>query len=132
MEKRILVIDDDESFLRMIARVLQLEGYRVDTAKTGKEAIEKSNANSYNLAIIDLRLPDMDGTDLLTALRDPTPRTIKIMLTGHVSAGDKTEAIKKNADGYLVKPIATVELLKTIKDHLEKQSAAIQGPSCAA
>ena len=123
MEKRILVIDDDESFLRMIARVLQLEGYKVETAKTGKEAIEKSNQDSYNLAIIDLRLPDMDGTDLLTAMRETKPRMVKIMLTGHVSPGDKAEAIKMNADAYLVKPIGTIDLLRTIKEHLERQTA---------
>jgi DNA-binding response OmpR family regulator len=124
VQKRILVVDDDESVLGTIARILELEGYRVETARTGREAIEKSNLDSYNLAIIDIRLPDMDGTELLTAMRDKTPTTpkmIKIMLTGYVSAGDRTETVQRNADGYLVKPIEVDALLRTIKNHLEKQ-----------
>ena len=128
-QKHILVIDDDESVLGTIARILELEGYKVETAKTGKEAIEKSNLGAYNLAIIDLRLPDMDGTELLTAMRDTTPRMIKIMLTGYPSAGDRAETIKENADGYLVKPIEVDDLLKTIKNHLEKQESAAHGAS---
>jgi len=122
--RRILVIDDDESFLKIITRILELEGYGVETARTGKEAIEKSNLGSYDLAIIDVRLPDMDGTDLLTAMRDTTPRMIKIMLTGFGSAEDRVEAIERNADDYLVKPIQMEKLLGTIKNHLEKQSQA--------
>ena len=130
-QNHILVVDDDESFLSMIARILQLEGYRVETARTGKEAIEKSNSNSYNLALIDLRLPDMDGSDLLTAMRETTPRMIKIMLTGYGLAGGGGEEVRKHADGYLVKPVEIEDLLRTIKMHLEKQGNAVQGASIA-
>jgi DNA-binding response OmpR family regulator len=132
-QKHILVVDD-ESVLGTIARILELEGYRVETARTGREAIEKSQRGFYNLAIIDIRLPDMDGTGLLTAMRDTTPTTprmIKIMLTGHASAGDRTETIKENADSYVVKPIEVDELLRTIKNHLEKQENAAHGASTA-
>jgi DNA-binding response OmpR family regulator len=133
-QKRIIVIDDDESVLGTIARILELEGYRVETARTGREAIEKSNLDSYNLAIIDIRLPDMDGTDLLTAMRDTTPTTprmIKIMLTGYASAGDRAETVTRNADDYLVKPIEVDALLRTIKNHLEKQENAAHHASAA-
>ena len=81
-KKRILVIEDDESVLQRIARILELEGYNVDAAKTGKEAIEKSNLKSYNLALIDFRLPDMEGTKLLTAMREMAPRMTKVILPG--------------------------------------------------
>jgi len=126
-QKRILVIDDDDSVVELIARILELEGYKVETARTGKEAIEKSNLNSYNLAIIDQRLPDMKGTDLLTAMRDTTPRMIKIMLTGYLSTVDRTESIRRKADGYLLKPIEIDDLLKTIKNHLERQESTVRG-----
>ena len=119
-QDHILVVDDDESFLRMIARILQLEGYRVETARTGKEAIEKSNSNTYNLVVVDLRLPDMNGSDLLNAMRKTTARMIKIMLTGFELAGDEAEEVRKNADGYLVKPVEIDDLLGTIKKHLGK------------
>jgi DNA-binding response OmpR family regulator len=133
-QKRIIVVDDDEAVLGTIARILELEGYRVETARTGREAIEKSQLGSYHLAIIDIRLPDMDGTELLTAMRDKTPTTprmIKIMLTGYVSAGDRTETVRRNADGYLVKPIEVDDLLRTIKNHLEKQEDAAHRASDA-
>jgi DNA-binding response OmpR family regulator len=134
-QKRILVVDDDESVLMTIARILELEGYVVETARTGREAIEKSQLGSYHLAIIDIRLPDMDGTELLTAMRDKTPTTpkmIKIMLTGYESAGDRSETVRRNADGYLVKPIQVDELLRTIKNHLEKQESTAHGASATA
>jgi DNA-binding response OmpR family regulator len=133
-QKRILVIDDDESVLGTVARILELEGYRVETARTGREAIEKSQRDFYNLAIIDIRLTDMDGTDLLTTMRDKTPTTprmIKIMLTGYASAGDRTETIRENADDYLVKPIEVDALLTTIKNHLEKQENTAHDASAA-
>jgi DNA-binding response OmpR family regulator len=133
-QKRILVVDDDEAVLGTVARILELEGYIVETARTGREAIEKSRLDAYNLAIIDIRLPDMDGTDLLSTMRDKTPTTprmIKIMLTGYASAGDRTETIRENADGYLVKPIEVDALLTTIKNHLKKQENAAHGASAA-
>ena len=60
---RILVIDDDEGIRKVVAEALKTEGYVVDTASTGKEAIAKSQINFYNLALVDIRLPDMEGTN---------------------------------------------------------------------
>ena len=65
-KKRIIVIDDDKSILRTFTRILQKNGYEIDVAETGKEALEKSKKKPYDLALIDIRLPDMDGTDLLS------------------------------------------------------------------
>ena len=120
-KKRILVIDDDEAVLQRIVRILELEGYNVDAAKTGKEAIEKSHMDCYNLALIDIRLPDMEGTRLLTAMRETTPRMVKILLTGYPSAENKAEAAQGHADGYIVKPVRIDDLLKIVKEHLTKQ-----------
>ena len=123
-KKRILVIEDDESVLQRIARILELEGYNVDAAKTGKEAIEKSNLKSYNLALIDFRLPDMEGTKLLTDMRETTPRMTKVILTGYPSAENMTDAAEGHADGYIIKPVRIDDLLKTVKEHLRKQDEA--------
>lgn len=79
---RILVIDDEESIRRTLSMTLQHAGYFVDTAENGTQAIDKSAENFYNLALIDIRLPDMEGTELLTSLRETTPRMVKIILTG--------------------------------------------------
>jgi len=121
-KKRILVIDDDEGVLKSMMRLLEFEGYAVDTAKTGKEAVEKSKLNFYNLALIDIRLPDIQGTELLTAMQDSVPRTVKIILTGFPSTGNAIDAVNKGADGYVTKPVIDTEaFLQKIKEHLRKQ-----------
>jgi len=118
---RILVIDDDESIRKTMAAVLENDGYVVDTAENGKEAIEKSNTKFYNLAFIDIRLPDIEGTKLLTAMKETTPKMVKIILTGYPSLQNAIEAVNRGADGYVLKPINMDNLLNTIREHLKKQ-----------
>ena len=118
---RILVIDDDESIRNTIAMTLQHAGYVVDTAETGKQAIQKSEVNFYNLAIIDIRLPDIEGTELLTALSETTPKIVKIVLTGFPGMENAVKAINKGVDGYLVKPVSSDELIRVVKERLKKQ-----------
>lgn len=121
---RILVVDDDESIRKTLATILKDHGYIVDTAENGKEAIEKSKANFYNLALIDIRLPDMEGTKLLTAMKDTTPKMVKIIVTGYPALNNAIEAVNKGADGYVLKPVNIDNLLSTIKEHLRKQQEA--------
>lgn len=124
-KKRILIIEDDKVVLGNFRDILELEGYSVDTAESGKEAIDKSTANFYNLALIDIRLPDMEGTKLLTTMRDTVPRMVKIIVTGYPSLENAKEAVNKGADGYVVKPILNIEeFLNTLKEHLKKQKEA--------
>ncbi|MGD0175682.1 MAG: response regulator [Candidatus Bathyarchaeia archaeon] len=118
---RILVIDDEESIRRTVSMTLQRAGYVVDTAENGKQAIEKAKANFYNLALIDIRLPDIEGTELLTALKETTPKMVKIILTGYPALQNAVKAINKGVDYYLIKPVNTDELLRVIKEHLDKQ-----------
>jgi len=120
-KKRILVVDDDEEVCNSFKQLLELRGYSVDVAKTGREAIEKSNANFYNLALLDIRLPDMDGTELLTKMRDTIPKMVKIMVTGYPALDNVKDAINKGANGYIVKPAEIDELLRTVKEHLDRQ-----------
>jgi len=118
---RILLIDDDGSIRRTISMTLAQAGYVVDTSENGRQAIEKAEANFYNLALIDIRLPDMDGTELLTALNKTTPKMVKIILTGFPALENAIKAINKGVDAYLIKPVNTEELLRIIKEHLDKQ-----------
>jgi DNA-binding NtrC family response regulator len=115
---KILLIDDDKNIRQTLEIVLQEEGYIVDTAETGKEAVEKTFANFYNLAIVDWRLPDIDGTILITQLKETTPKMAKIMLTGYPSMNNAIEAVNQHADAFLVKPVAVEELLKKIRELL--------------
>jgi len=117
----ILVVDDDESVRKVLATILEENGYVVETAINGKEAIEKSNARFYNLALIDIRLPDMEGTKLLTAMKETTPRMVRIIITGYPSLQNAIEAVNKGADAYIVKPFNMDNVLSTIREHLEKQ-----------
>lgn len=116
IKKRILVIDDDKSILRTFTRILQKNGYEVDVAETGKEALEISRKKGYDLALIDIRLPDMDGTDLLIKMQKIMPNAIKIMITGFPSLETGIKALDEGADAYLVKPVKPEELLGLIEE----------------
>ncbi|MEM3576873.1 MAG: response regulator [Candidatus Bathyarchaeia archaeon] len=118
---RILVVDDDESIRKVLKTVLEDDGYIVDTAASGKEAIRKSYRNFYNLALIDIRLQDMEGVKLLQKLKDTVPKMRKVMVTGYPTLRSAIEALNKGADGYVVKPFDMKELLATIKEQLIKQ-----------
>ncbi len=119
---RILVVDDDEGIRKVVAEALRSDGYLVDTASNGKEAVGKSQTNFYNLALVDIRLPDMDGTKLLTSMKETTPEMIKIILTGYPALQNAIDAVNKGAHGYLVKPIKMDELVRTVEQQLKKQS----------
>jgi DNA-binding NtrC family response regulator len=121
---RILVVDDEESIRKPLVAILEEEGYIVDTAENGKEAIEKSETKFYNLALIDIRLLDMEGTKLLTSIKETTPKMVKIIVTGYPALQNAIEAVNKGADGYILKPVNMDSLLKTIKEHLKKQQEA--------
>jgi len=118
---RILVIDDEDTIRKTISMTLEHTGYVVDTAEDGKQAIQKAKSNFYNLALIDIRLPDMEGTELLTSLKDTTPRMVKIILTGFPGLQNAVTAINKGVDAYLIKPIDPNELLRVVKEHIDKQ-----------
>jgi DNA-binding NtrC family response regulator len=92
--------------------------------ENGKEAIEKSNATFYNLALIDIRLPDMEGTKLLNAIKETTPKMVKIIITGYPSLQNAIEAVNKGADAYILKPFDMDNVLNKIKEHLKKQQEA--------
>jgi DNA-binding response OmpR family regulator len=119
LDKSILVVDDDKSILRTLTRILQKAGYDVDTAETGKEAMERAEKRRYDLALVDVRLPDMDGTDLLVDMRDTMRDTVKIMITGFPSLETGVRALDGGADAYLVKPVRPEELLMLIEEELK-------------
>jgi DNA-binding response OmpR family regulator len=123
-KKRILIVDDDKSLLESLTEILKLEGYEVDTAETGREAIEKSKDQFYNLALLDIKLPDMEGTELLTKLHGTMPRMMKIMVTGHPSLQNAVQSVDLGADAYVMKPVKPKELLKVVEEKLREQSEA--------
>ncbi len=120
---RIIVIDDDESIRKTLSTILEDEGYSVDTAESGKEALLKTNVDFYNLALIDVRLLDMEGTELLVSLKETVPRMRKIIITGYPTVHNAIEAVNRSADAYLVKPFDVSKALFVIREQLKKQEA---------
>ena len=120
-KKTILVVDDDKSILRTFTRILQKSGYGIDVAETGKEAMERAENQHYDLALVDIRLPDMDGTDLLAKLKKQLQDTVKIMITGFPSLETGVKALDEGADAYLVKPVKPQELLLLLEEKLKNR-----------
>jgi DNA-binding NtrC family response regulator len=118
---RILVVDDDETIRTTMKAILEDEGYLVDLASTGEEAIQLTMKKTYNVALLDIRLPDMEGVELLKLMRDSVPRTRKVMVTGYPSMQNAIAALNKSADAYLLKPIDIEKLLNLVKEQLESQ-----------
>jgi len=119
---RILIVDDDESIREVLTSILTDEGYIVEAVDTGEKAIKATHEKFYNLALIDIRLPDMEGTKLLTRLKDTVPRMRKIIITGYPTLQNAIEAVNKGADAYIIKPIDMEETLKVIREQLQKQA----------
>jgi two-component system response regulator HydG len=104
-----------------VKTILEDEGYIVDSAATGKEAIKRTEETLYNVVLLDIRLPDIEGVELLKLIKDAVPRTRKIMVTGYPSMQNAVAALNKNADAYLIKPVDIEKLLSTVKEQLQLQ-----------
>jgi len=113
-------VDDDKNILSSLRKVFESEGYIVDTAETGREAVEKSEAGFYNLALLDIKLPDMNGTELLESL----PKMVKIMVTGYPELENAIESVNMGADAYFVKPVDPRRLLRVVEGKLKEQEEA--------
>jgi len=125
-KKRILVIEDDIVVLKGFKLLLQMKGYQVSTAETGKSALEMVRCNFYNLALIDIKLPDMDGITLLAEFRQLAPEMKKIIVTGYSSRENAIESLNLGANGYLEKPVTPGKLLEYIEKKLVEQEQEIK------
>ena len=116
-KNRILVVDDDADILRVFKSILGKEGYIVETAETGKDAIKKIKKANFSAYLVDVKLPDMEGTELL--LRIPkNSKAIKIIVTGFSTDEAGKKAADYGADDFLVKPVKAEELISTIRERL--------------
>jgi DNA-binding response OmpR family regulator len=118
---RILIVCNDEYINCGMADILKNKGYLVDVACCGGEAVEKSRECSYNLVLIDFRLPDMLGSDLLKDLHDSEPPMFKIMVTDFSSFDYVLRFLGDGIDDYLVKPVKVEELLCKVSNCLGKR-----------
>jgi len=118
---KIIIVDDDEQIRATMKTILEDNGYVVDLAATGNEAIKMTQETVYNVALLDIRLPDIEGVELLKRIKDNVPKTRKIMVTGYPTLQNAISALNKNADAYLVKPFDVEKLLNLIKEQLRLQ-----------
>jgi DNA-binding NtrC family response regulator len=120
-DARILIVDDDENIRKVLMAILEDKGYNIEAVGTAREAIKRTEKKFYNLALIDIRLPDMEGIDLLTKIRDATPRMRKIIITGYPTLQNAVDAVNRGADAYIMKPFDVERVLSTINEQLRKQ-----------
>ena len=115
------MVDDDVAILASFADILEQHGYDVETATTGHEAIEKCKNGSYDIALLDIRLPDIDGTQLLKELHSVSGTMIKIMVTGYAGLDSALQSLLLGADAYVMKPVDPDELLKVVAEALSER-----------
>ena len=120
--ERVLLVDDEENFLHFLSKLFEGEGYRVEVARTGGEALEKAKRAEFDLAILDIRLPDLDGMALLQEFRRWAPEVKVVMMTAYSSITSAVEAMRAGAYDYVTKPFRAEEILKAAEKALEHRS----------
>lgn len=119
--KFILIVDDDKTILEGFKVLLETKKYKISTAENGREALEKVRNNFYNLALLDIKLPDMEGTDLISEFRQIRPEIKIIVVTGYSTRENAINSLNLGADGYLEKPVTPGKLLGIVADKLHEQ-----------
>jgi len=129
---RILIIEDEEKTAAFLSKGLKENGFSVDTASNGIDGLSALEQNNYDLAILDIMLPLLDGWSVLSVLRNKDSQTRVLLLTARDSVEDRVKGLELGADDYLVKPFAFSELLARIRTLLRRGTATeIQKIQCA-
>jgi diguanylate cyclase (GGDEF)-like protein/PAS domain S-box-containing protein len=118
---RILLADDDPRLLESLQALLKLYQYQVDTAVGGAAAIQQLNSNHYDLLLLDLRMPDVSGHDVMQHMLDHDIATMTVVVSGETSIDDISRALRKGAYDYLKKPYVPEELLSTVNNAIRKK-----------
>ena len=122
-QSKILIVEDDPALGKTLSDVLNAKGYMPTAVPRGEEGIKAAKEDNFSLALIDLKLPDMSGIDVLKALKKETPRTEVIISTAYASLDSSMEAVNLGAFSYLQKPYAIERLLLDIRRALERKRA---------
>lgn len=119
-KSRILIVDDKASMLEMLSKLLE-EDYRIETARTGQEAVEALRRRPADVVLTDIRMPDMDGMEVLQTVKREAPQTEVILMTAYATVSQAVEAVKAGAYHYLTKPFEPDELIITLEKALERK-----------
>lgn len=121
LPKSVLAVDDDESILDSIRMILEYSGYEVTTATNGKDALNLAKRQRFTVALLDIRMADIDGTYLLGDLQKIRPDMIKIMVTGFATLDNAMRALNFGAKAYVTKPVDPKKLLDLIAGKIAEQ-----------
>ena len=122
LEDRILVADDEQSMREFLDIMLKREGYKVTLASHGEEVSKLIDKDIFDLVLLDIRMPKIDGIAVLKKIKATSPETIVIMITAYASADTAIKAMKEGAYDYITKPFKVDEIKVIIKNALEKKN----------
>lgn len=128
MSHEILVVDDQITLRHFLRLNLEEQGYQVKEAADGQSALSLISQHAFDVALVDLRLTDMDGLEVVRHLRQTTPKTSVIILTAYATLDSAIEALRHGAHDYVTKPFDTNELLTSVADSIARQSAEPPAP----
>ncbi|OQY73577.1 MAG: hybrid sensor histidine kinase/response regulator [Ignavibacteriales bacterium UTCHB3] len=123
---KILLVDDEEYLRNGVKRILQIEGFEVETAENGTEGIKLGTEIDFDVALLDLKMPDISGIEVLRSIREKMPNTICFMATAYASYETAVEATKLGAEGYILKPFTPDELIHNIEKGLQKRRLILE------
>ncbi len=117
----ILIIDDDKGMCKTLSHILELDGYRISTANTANDGAALIKGGSFNLAVLDIKLPDIDGVELLEIIKEINPDLNIIMMTAYASTENAIKALNRGADAFVTKPFDIEELRALVRKSIDKQ-----------
>jgi two-component system, NtrC family, nitrogen regulation response regulator NtrX len=123
---KILIVDDERAIRRTIKEILEYEKYTVDEAEDGVQALEMIMKEDYDVAFFDIKMPKMDGMELLSKVMETKPELPVIMISGHGTIDTAVEAVKKGAYDYLPKPPDLNRLIISVRNALEKKDLVVE------
>lgn len=120
----ILMVDDETEFLELMTKRLDRRNFKVTTAASGPAAIEAVSREAFDVVVLDVRMPGMDGIETLKRIKDKAPQTEVILLTGHANMEVALQGMELGAFDYLLKPVAINDLIFKIQDAAKKSGTA--------
>lgn len=129
LKAKVLLVDDEADFLATLAERLEARGLKVSTAASGQDAVGKVDDQNFDLVILDLAMPGIDGLETLKRIKAKQPETEIIMLSGQGSIKTSIEAMKLGADDFLEKPVNIAELMAKISEAKDKRLLVLQSKS---
>ena len=129
LKAKVLLVDDEEDFLTTLAERLETRGMKVSTVTSGEDAVAKAEQQGFDLIVLDLAMPGIDGLETLKRIKAKQPDAEIIMLTGQGSIKTSIEAMKLGAEDFLQKPVNISELMDKISEAKDKRMLVLQAKS---